>query len=94
MNERVVRQTVTLLRPFSLQGVDGTFPPGAYEVETSEEQLEGLSFVAYRRVGTSIRLPGQGASNASWQLYEIEPRELSDIQARDAGLAVSESAAF
>ena len=86
MNERTTRKTATFAYPFALEGVTGTFPPGSYDVETTEEQLDGLSFVAYRRVSTSIRLPGPGSANRSWQVYEIEPSELAALQARETAL--------
>ena len=63
---RTRRETVTFARPFRLRGVDEAQPAGAYTVETDEEPIEGLSFMAYRRVATGIFLPlaraGQGPS--------------------------------
>ena len=48
---------MTFLHPFSLAGVEGEQAAGTYAVETLEEPIEGLSFVAYRRVSTTIVLP-------------------------------------
>ncbi len=81
---RTSRETVTFARPFSLRGVDGVQPAGAYVVETEEEPIEGLSFLAYRRVATVMLLPSK-ADGAAWErIAAIDPRELRAARARDA----------
>lgn len=50
MLERTKQELVTFSHPFSLAGVDGQQDPGTYMVELIEEPIDGLSFVAYRRV--------------------------------------------
>jgi hypothetical protein len=77
MNDRVTRQTVRFPNNFSLKGQSGTFPPGEYEIEITEEQLPGLSFTAYRRVSSTIRLPGSLSAHASWQIIPIDEHELA-----------------
>lgn len=59
-------------------------PAGAYRVETEEERLEGVSFPAYRRVGTVIRLPLWPGAPASVQSVRIDPLELTTLRERDA----------
>ena len=86
MTERVTRQIVKFVHRFSLKGLDGTFPPGDYDVEITEEQLSGLSFAAYRRVSTTIRMPGSIVAHPSWQLFEIEPDDLAAALKRDADM--------
>ena len=54
MHERTTRKSVTFLHPFSLAGVDGKLEAGTYIVETVEELIDGLSFIAFRRVSTTI----------------------------------------
>ncbi len=83
MNPRTSRKTVTFARPFSLRGIDGVQPAGAYTVETEEELIEGLSFPAYRRVETVIFLPSR--SGGTDQVATVDPRELEVALARDAG---------
>jgi hypothetical protein len=56
MTIRTSKKTVTFRRPFALGGFDEALPAGAYSVETDEELLEGISFPAYRRILTVIRL--------------------------------------
>ena len=85
MTMRTSRKTVTFTRPFSLRGIDGVQPAGAYTVETDEELLEGLSFPAYRRVATTIFLPSRPGDVVSGQLVAIDPSQLEAAEERDAG---------
>jgi hypothetical protein len=84
MTERLEHRTVTFAHPFVLKGADGTFPPGAYTVEETQQQLDGLSRIAYRRVSTTIALPASNTANVSRQLVEIDPEVLEAALARDA----------
>lgn len=45
-------------------------------VEVDEELIEGLSFMAYRRVATTIYLPLQYGAAGSVQAVTVDPREL------------------
>lgn len=56
MKSRTTRKTILFMEPFSLRGCGQTLEPGVYLVETDEELLEGLSFVAYQRTKTFIHL--------------------------------------
>jgi hypothetical protein len=83
MDVRVTRSLVEFSHPFRLGGVDGMQPPGTYDVETVEEQLGGLSFVAYRRISTTIALHGSTIATASRQLTAIDPADLAAALDRD-----------
>jgi hypothetical protein len=89
MEERSHRTSVEFVHPFRLDGVDGLQPAGSYEVETVEEQIAGLSFVAYRRRSTTITLPGP--TILSRQLVEIDPTDLAQALSRDAELPNEQS---
>jgi hypothetical protein len=81
MTLRTTRREVTFRRPFSLPGLDGEHPAGTYFVETDEERLEQMSFLAYHRIATSIIIPyGTG----SYQMVRIDPADLDAAQQRDA----------
>lgn len=84
MTERLTRTSVEFVHAFQLEGVDGVQPPGVYDVETTEEPLEGLSFVAYRRISTTIALRDTNFAALSRQLTMIEPQDLAAALARDA----------
>ena len=62
MTVRSRRETITFQHPFRIRGIDRLLPPGAYEVITDEEMIEGLSFPAYRRVATMIMVPAGGSA--------------------------------
>lgn len=84
MHEQTTRKSVTFLHPFSLAGVDGQLDAGTYIVETLEERIEGLSFIAYRRVSTTIEVVGRGYRRAERQVVAIDPADLAAAQERDA----------
>jgi hypothetical protein len=84
MPERTAHSSVTFLHPFSLVGLDGVQPAGTYTIETVEETLDNLSFVAYRRVSTTIVVPAVGIPTRQRQVVTIDPRDLEAAQKRDA----------
>jgi hypothetical protein len=73
---RTTRETVTFEHPFSLYTVDGVQPAGTYTVEIDEELIEGVSFLAYRRVATTIYLPPPHGGAGSIQAVRVDPRDL------------------
>jgi hypothetical protein len=83
MTDRTTSSTVVFERPFRLDGVEGLYPPGSYVVETHEELIQGLSFAAYRRVGTFIALPLSRGASAGRQIVSIGPDELEAALVRD-----------
>jgi len=52
-------------------------PAGAYTVDVDEELIEGLSFLAYQRVATTIYLPLGHGGAGSVQAIRVDPGELS-----------------
>jgi hypothetical protein len=83
MTERITRKTVSFLHPFELAGVEGEQPAGTYTVETTEEPIGGVSFIAYRRVSTTIVLVSRQFGHASRQVVTIDPQDLVAAQQRD-----------
>jgi hypothetical protein len=81
MTIRSRRETVTFRHPFRIRGIDRLLPPGAYEIVTDEEMIEGLSFPAYRRVATMIMVPAGGSA---MEMVSIGSVDLSDAQRMDA----------
>jgi len=77
---RTSKKTVTFKRSFVLGGFDEVLPAGAYTVETDEELLEGISFPAYRRILTLIRLHRHPGLT---QMLTIDPKELDAALERD-----------
>lgn len=92
---RTVVKEVTFARPFMLSGLDGVQPAGTYTIETDEELIQSLSFTAYRRTATWLRLPGRrdGAELPAGhsEVAAIDPGELEAALARDAALGEARS---
>ena len=84
MTTRSRRETITFQHPFRIKGIDRLLPPGAYEVITDEEMIEGLSFAAYRRVATMIVVPAAAPRSSTTEMISIGSVDLSDAQRVDA----------
>lgn len=81
MFDRTIHRTIRFDRPFRLPGADETIVAGAYEIDDDEVPIEGLSWLAYRRVATFIKLPGTVENHYRMRLIEIEPDELARLVA-------------
>ena len=86
MTMRSRRETVTFRHPFRIRGIDRLLPPGAYEVVTDEEMIEGLSFPVFRRVATMIMVPA-AAQNSAIEMVSIGSVDLADAQHVDASVS-------
>jgi hypothetical protein len=75
---------ITFHFPFALGGLDGEQPAGTYMVLTEEEEIPGLSFIAWRRVATQIYLPAIGLETGQEQVVTIDPKDLAAARQRDA----------
>jgi hypothetical protein len=84
MSTRTRRETVHFKHPFRIKSIDRLLTAGGYEVVTDEEQIEGLSFPAFRRVATMIMVPGAPPHQSSTEMISIDSIELSDAQRVDA----------
>ena len=84
MTMRSRREIITFKHPFRIKGIDRLLPPGAYEVITDEEMIEGLSFASFRRVATMIMVPAAPPRTSTMEMISIGSVELSDAQRIDA----------
>jgi hypothetical protein len=80
-------EVVTFDHPFRIDGMDRQLPAGAYEVVTDEETIEGLSFAAFRRVATMIKVPAEGPRRLAMEVVSISPVDLSEAQRIDASIS-------
>ena len=92
MGERPREERVTFQHAFSFPGVE-VQAPGTYVVEIVEETIDTLSFVAYRRVSTTIVLPSPQFGYASKQVVAIEPHDLAAAQEGDAEASMQQATA-
>ena len=84
MTRRIRQETVTFQNDFSLDGIRQMQPPGSYDVEIEEELITELSFPAYRRTATVVRLPS--SQLGGYEAATIDPVELEAALQRDTAL--------
>jgi hypothetical protein len=77
MTTRTRRKLTTFVQPFLLRVIDSVQPAGTYHVDTDEELIDGLSFLAYRRTATWIHLPAIGTKTGSSRMILVQPSELA-----------------
>ena len=81
MTRRTTVKTVTFARPFTLRGrLEEELPAGPYLVETDEELIEPLSFIAYRCLASRMAMPMGSTESGPVQMVVIEPDELSEAE--------------
>ncbi|MFL4968792.1 MAG: hypothetical protein ACJ8EU_08710 [Xanthobacteraceae bacterium] len=83
MTTRTTRKSITFKRLFSLSAVDKVLPSGTYTVDTDEELIDGLSFLAYRRIATLLHLPSMSSRVGVTEIVAINPLELEAALKRD-----------
>jgi hypothetical protein len=74
MTTRTRRETVHFRHPFRIKGIDRQLAPGAYEIVSDEEMIEGLSFPCFRRVATMIMVPGAPPQRSAMEMISISSR--------------------
>ena len=81
---RTTETLVTFRHPFKLTAVDATQPAGTYRLVTEEEEIPGLSFVAFRRTATLLHLPAVSTTEGTHQVVSVDPLEWTAIVEADA----------
>lgn len=84
MTERTTETKITFMHPFLLQQLLQPLAAGTYRVTTDEEEIGGLSFVAYQRTSTMLHIPAIGASVGTLQYLKVNPEELEAALIKDA----------
>lgn len=84
MTVRTTESTVTFSHPFRTTALELIQPAGTYRVVTDEEEIIGLSFLAFRRTATTLHMPALGVSTTTRQVVSIEPSELDAILEADS----------
>lgn len=83
MTTRTKSITTRFASPFTLRGIETTLPAGEYRIETDEEMIDGLSFIAHRSVATYIHLPSLEEASRPSQIVAIDPGDLEAAIAKD-----------
>jgi len=79
--------TVTFQRPFTLNRDVGELPPGTYDIEIDEDEIQAIDRTAYRRV--AIYLYAENA--ASTRTIAVTPTDLEAALKRDSTSALGQS---
>jgi hypothetical protein len=83
---RTKETTVTFSHPFQLSAFDHLMPAGTYRLVTDEEEILGLSFLAYQRTATTLHTPSISTSQAFSESVSISQADLDAALVRDAQL--------
>lgn len=84
MMVRTKETTITFKRPFELSSFDRPQPAGTYRLSIDEEEILGLSFLAYRHMATLLHTPAISIIDGVHQVFTVDSAEL------EAALAVDE----
>lgn len=83
MADRTTETTVTFRHPFTLAALDETQPAGTYRLVIDEEEILGLSFLAFRRTATMLQIPSIADPAPLHQTFVVDPTELAAVLERD-----------
>lgn len=79
------RNRRSLFVGFPVAGLDAPQPAGDYRVDHDEELVEGISRLAWRRIGAFIHLPAIAAHASMQQMVPINPADLEAALEQDLG---------
>lgn len=88
MAVRTTETTVTFRRPFTLAPVECPQPAGTYRLVTDDEEILGLSFLAFRRTATMLHVPAISPATSIFvrpnQVFSVDTAELAAALEADA----------
>jgi hypothetical protein len=84
MATRTVETMITFRRPFTLSSLDGSQAAGVYRLVTDDEEIFGLSFLAYRRMATMLHTPAVDSHSGTDQVFVVDAVELAAALEQDA----------
>jgi hypothetical protein len=87
MTTRSRETTTTFSSAFALSDVDRPSPPGTYRVVVDEEEIPGLSFLAFRRTATRLYVPALSAPGGVNEMFLVDPGEFAAAVEADRGTA-------
>lgn len=76
MATRTIETTVTFQRSFDLTAIEERQPPGVYRLIIDEDEILGVSFLAYRRTATMLMTPGLSIRGGPVQSHLVDRAEL------------------
>jgi len=84
---RTRRTGVTFRHPFTLSPDIGELPPGSYDVEIDEEEIQASDRTAYRRVAINIYVE----TTRSTRTIVVNPADLQSALERDLTTGLGET---
>ena len=67
-----------------LKSVEKVLPAGTYRLDTDEEEILGISFLAFARTATMLHVPAGSMPGDAHEVFTIDPIELAAALEADA----------
>jgi hypothetical protein len=80
---RTTETAITFRYSFVLTALEATQTAGTYLLVTEEEEIAGLSFVAFRRTAMMLHLPALSATSGTHQVVNVDPVEWAAVVEAD-----------
>jgi hypothetical protein len=84
MTERTTETEITFAHSFVLSSLVMPLEAGTYRLIVDEEEIEGLSFSAFRRTSTQLEIPSIATVVGTRQRLQVSSHEIETALARDA----------
>lgn len=82
--ERTTETEITFAHPFELSSLMVPLEAGTYRLIVDEEEIEGLSFSAFRRTSTQLEIPSIATAIGARQRLQVSPQEIEAALTKDA----------
>lgn len=82
--ERTTETEITFAHPFVLTSLIMPLEAGTYRLIVDEEEIEGLSFSAFRRTSTQLEIPSIATAIGKRQRLSVSSQEIETALAKDA----------
>jgi hypothetical protein len=83
MPARSTETTVTFRHPFFLAEIGSQQPAGEYRIVIDEDEIQGLSFLAFQRIATLLHMPAIGSRKGPDQVVAVDHHALARALERD-----------
>jgi hypothetical protein len=77
MATRSKETTLTFSNAFAFSEVDRPLPAGTYRVVVDQEEVLGISFLAFRRIATMLQVPALSAPSGPTEMFLVNRNELT-----------------
>ncbi len=84
MTECTIETEITFAHPFVLTSLMMPLEAGTYRLIVDEEEIEGISFSAFRRTNTQLEIPALATAVGTRQRLRVSSQEIETALAKDA----------